>query len=71
MKDGVSKKEAAVKAGYGPTIRADSVKMLVESVVNFQERSRDIIEEMRTLSTQNANEIRDAVEDGKQRLALI
>lgn len=83
MKEGVSKsiedladiggkvQEAAVKAGYGPTIRADSVKMLVESVVNFQERSRDIIEEMRALSTQNAAEIRDAVEDGKQRLVKI
>ena len=83
MKEGVSKsiedlaeiggkvQEAAVKAGYGPTIRADSVKMLVESVVNFQERSRDIIEEMRALSTQNASEIRDAVEDGKQRLVKI
>lgn len=83
MKDGVSKsiedlaeiggkvQEAAIKAGYGPTIRADSVKMLVESVVNFQERSRDIIQEMRTLSTQNATEIREAVEDGKQRLVKI
>ena len=83
MKEGVSKsiedladiggkvQEAAVKAGYGPTIRAESVKKLVESVVNFQERSRDIIEEMRKLSTQNANEIRDAVEDGKQRLVKI
>ena len=83
MKEGVSKsiedladiggkvQEAAVKAGYGPTVRADSVKLLVESVVNFQERSRDIIEEMRALSTQNAAEIRDAVEDGKQRLVKI
>jgi len=83
MKEGVSKsiedladiggkvQEAAVKAGYGPTIRAESVKLLVESVVNFQERSRDIIEEMRVLSTQNAAEIRDAVEDGKQRLVKI
>ncbi len=83
MKDGVSKsledladiggkvQEAAVKAGYGPTIRAESVKRLVDSVVNFQERSRDIIAEMRTLSTQNATEIRSAVEDGKQRMAKI
>lgn len=83
MKEGVSKsiedladiggkvQEAAVKAGYGPTIRAESVRKLVESVVNFQERSRDIIEEMRKLSTDNANEIRDAVEDGKQRLVKI
>jgi hypothetical protein len=81
MKEGVSKsievlaeigdkvQEAAIRAGYGPTIRADAVKKLVDSVVNFQEKSRTIIEEMRKLSTQNSAEIRDAVEDGKRRLA--
>lgn len=63
--------EAAVKAGYGPTIRADSVKKLVESVVSFQEKSREIIEEMRKQSTANAREIREAVEDGKQRMARL
>ncbi len=83
MKEGVSKsledladiggkvQEAAVRAGYGPTIRAESVKKLVESVVNFQARSRDIIAEMRVLSTANAEEIRVSVEDGKQRLAKL
>ena len=83
MKEGVSKsledladiggkvQEAAVRAGYGPTIRADAVKKLVESVVNFQSRSREIIDEMRVLSTKNAEEIRDSVEDGKQRLAKL
>ena len=83
MKEGVSKsletlseigdqvQEAALKAGYGPTIRADAVKKLVDSVVGFQERSRDIIAEMRVLSTKNAEEIREAVEDGKRRLAQL
>jgi len=47
------------------------VKKLVDSVVNFQERSREIIEEMRILSTKNAEEIRQSVEDGKQRMAKI
>lgn len=81
MKEGMSKSletlseigdkvtEAALKAGYGPTIRADAVKNLVDSVVNFQEKSRTIITEMRKLSTANSAEIRDAVEDGKRRLA--
>ena len=81
MKDGISKsmedlaeiggkvQEEALKAGYGPTVRADSVKKLVDSVVNYQERSREIITEMRDLSTRNAQEIRDSVEQGKQRLA--
>jgi len=63
--------EAAVRAGYGPTIRADAVDKLVESVVNFQTRSREIIEEMRVLSTKNAGEIRDSVEDGKRRLTRL
>jgi hypothetical protein len=83
MKEGVSRsledladiggkvQEAALRAGYGPTIRADAVKKLVDSVINYQVRSREIIAEMRDLSTKNAVEIRDAVESGKQRLARL
>ncbi len=63
--------EAAIKAGYGPTIKADVVKQLVESVVSFQENSRTIIEEMRRQSTSNAREIQEAVEDGKRRMARL
>lgn len=83
MKEGISEsletiseigeavQEAAIKAGYGPTVRAEAVKKLVTSVVNFQIRSREIIEEMRILATRNSEEIREAVEDGKRRLARI
>ncbi|OEO29898.1 cell surface protein [Devosia insulae DS-56] len=83
MKEGMSKSletlseigdrvgEAAVRAGYGPTIRADAVKKLVDSVVTFQEKSRVIINEMRDAATKNSAEIRDAVEDGKRRLAQL
>jgi hypothetical protein len=83
MKEGVSKslevladiggkvQEAAVRAGYGPTVRADAVQKLVDSVVNWQTRSHEIIEEMRVASTKNANEIRDAVEEGKRKLARL
>jgi hypothetical protein len=60
--------EAALKSGYGPTIAASAVKTLVDSVVAYQERSLGIIAEMRKLATQNSQEIRDAVEDGKKRL---
>jgi len=63
--------EAAVKAGYGPTIAASAVQQLVESVISYQERSQEIIAEMRVLSTQNAEEIRVSVEDGKRRLARL
>ncbi len=61
--------EEAIRAGYGPTVRAEAVKKLVESVINFQERSRHIIEEMRELATRNSEEIREAVESGKRRMA--
>lgn len=83
MKDGVNKslevlaeiggevQEAAIKAGYGPTVSAASVKMLVDSVVSFQERSQVIIAEMRVLSTKNSEEIRESVEDGKRRLTKL
>jgi hypothetical protein len=79
MKEGMSKslealseigdkvQEEAVRAGYGPTIRADAVQKLVD----FQEKSRTIINEMRVASTKNSAEIRDAVEDGKRRLATL
>ena len=72
MKDGISKsmedlaeiggkvQEEAIKAGYGPTIRADSVKKLVDSVINYQVHSREIISEMRDMSTKNSEEIRTA-----------
>jgi hypothetical protein len=83
MKEGVSRsledladiggkvQEAAVKAGYGPTVRADAVKKLVDSVVTWQTKSHEIIDEMRKQSTANAAEIRDAVEDGKRKLARL
>ena len=83
MKEGVSEsletlsevgdavQEEAIKAGYGPTVRADAVKKLVDSVVNFQVRAREIIDEMRTLATRNSQEISEAVEDGKRRLARL
>jgi hypothetical protein len=83
MKEGVSQslevladiggkvQEAAVKAGYGPTIRAESIKKLVDAVVTWQSRSREIIDEMRKQSTRNAEEIREAVEEGKRTLARL
>lgn len=60
--------EDALRAGYGPTLKAQSVKKLLDSVVNFQEKSRTLIAELRQLSAQNEDEIRQAVEAGKRRL---
>ncbi len=61
--------EEALRQGYGATIRAESVKKLVNSIVNFQERSVNLIAEMREQATRNAEEVRLAAEDGKRRLA--
>lgn len=83
MKEGINKsletlgevgdriQEEAVRAGYGPTIRAESVKKLVDAVVNFQEKSQQIITEMRDLSEKNEAEVTQAVEDGKRRLVAL
>jgi hypothetical protein len=68
---GTEIQEAALKAGYGPTIRAESVKRLVDAVVDYQERSLRIVDEMRELSTQNEREVTAAVEQGKQRLVAL
>jgi hypothetical protein len=83
MKEGINKsletlgevgdriQEEAVRAGYGPTIRAESVKKLVDAVINFQEKSQTIIAEMRVLAEKNEIEVREAVEDGKRRLVQL
>ncbi len=63
--------EEALKAGYGPTIRAESVQKLVDAVVGFQERSLQIIDEMRELSTRNAAEVEAATEAGTARMAAL
>lgn len=80
MKEGVSQsletladvggkvQEEALRAGYGPTIKAQSVKKLLDSVINFQDKSRTLIAELRELSSRNEEEIRNAVEAGKRRL---
>ena len=60
--------EDALKAGYGPTLKAESVKKLVDAVVNYQDKSRAMIAELRDLSTKNEQEISAAVEVGKRRL---
>lgn len=60
--------EDALRAGYGATLKAQSVKKLLDSVINFQEKSRALINELRDSSARNEQEIRQAVEAGKRRL---
>ena len=63
--------EAAIRAGYGPTIRADAVKRLVDSMLAYQQRSHEIIAEMRQAATQNSDEIRRTVEDSRRQIARL
>jgi hypothetical protein len=79
MKEGVNKglediadlgrelERAAMKAGYGSTIKAESVQKLVDAITSFQVESLTMIADLRKESEQNAKEIRRVVEDGKRR----
>ncbi|WP_169981321.1 cell surface protein [Tautonia rosea] len=58
---------AAIKAGYGSTIRPESVEKLVRAISDYQVDSLKLIAELRQESEQNAAEIRRVVEEGKQR----
>ncbi len=79
MKDGVNKglediatlgrelERAALKAGYGSTIRAESVQKLVDAISDFQIESLQMITDLRKESEENAKQIRNVVEAGKRR----
>ncbi len=79
MKEGVNKgledvaelgrelERAAIKAGYGSTITADSVQKLVDAISSFQVESLEMIAELRKESEANTKEIRRVVEVGKKK----
>lgn len=81
MKDGMNKSleslagdarkqmDAGLRAGYGATVKAESLTALVDSIVDYQQSSYKLIEELREDSTRNAEEIERVVEDGKRRFA--
>jgi hypothetical protein len=60
-----------VKAGYGPGIKASSVAVLVDSIVQFQKEFETDKQEARTLATVEVKAIRDKVEDAKRQVAKI
>ena len=79
MKEGVNKgledvaelgrelERAAIKAGYGSTIRPESVEKLVTAISDYQIESIQMIAELRRESEQSTQEIRRVVEEGKKR----
>ena len=79
MKEGVNKgiedvaelgrelERAAIKAGYGSTIAADSVQKLVDAISEFQVESLEMIAKLRKESEENTKQIRRVVEAGKKK----
>lgn len=57
----------ALKAGYGSTIRPESVQKLVDAITTFQVDSLQIIADLRKESEENTKEIRRVVEAGKKK----
>ncbi|MCA9242150.1 MAG: hypothetical protein KDA37_18190, partial [Planctomycetales bacterium] len=58
---------AALKAGYGSTISAESLEKLVKAISDYQIESLETIAQLRKESEENAREIRRVVEEGKKR----
>lgn len=58
---------AALKAGYGSTVSAESLEKLVTAISDYQVESLQMIAELRKESEANAKEIRKVVEKGKKR----
>lgn len=70
-KSGGQQLEAGLKAGYGATLQASSVKALADAVVDFQSSSFNLIKELREQSTNTANEIENVAEDANVRWFVI
>jgi len=59
--------KAAIKAGYGSTIKPESVEKLVHAISDYQVESLNMIADLRNESEQSAREIRRVVEEGKRK----
>jgi len=64
---GTKVQEEALRVGHGATIKSESVKKLIDSVVDFQVRSAQIIADARKQATENAELMAKYVDDGKAR----
>ena len=79
MKEGVNKgledvaelgrklEHAAIKAGYGTTIKPESVEKLVKSISDYQIDSLNMIADLRKESEESSLAIRKVVEEGKKK----
>jgi hypothetical protein len=61
--------EEALRTSHGATIKAESVKKLMDAIVDFQTKAAQIAAEERKNATDNANLMEKYVDDGKKRFA--
>ena len=64
LKDGI-------RAGYGVTVKASSVKILLDSVIAFQESTASLIKEAQEHATSNATQIEAMVDGGRLQFAKL
>lgn len=63
--------EEGIREGYGPTLTADSLRKLTESIEKFQEESTRIRDEMRIKATENSREMEALSEASRKRMAQL
>jgi hypothetical protein len=63
--------ERDLHLGRGPSLRTESVRKLVEALVGFQRKSREVADEMRSLVAGNDAEMRQAIDDGQRRMVAL
>jgi hypothetical protein len=63
--------EAALRAGYGPSIRAENLVRFIEHTVDFQEKQMAMIADLRQETTANTDRAAEAGEEGKRRFAAL
>lgn len=63
--------EAAVRAGYGPSIKADNLINFINKTVEWQQSQNNLISQARNDATVNAAKIADASEEGKRRYVAL
>ena len=83
MKDGMNKGledlartgsahlEAGLRAGYGSSLQTSSVKMLADSILEYQESTFELIKTLRNEATAVSSEISETTESSKKKFAAL
>jgi len=70
-KSGGQQLENGLRAGYGATLKPESVKALADAIVDFQASSLELIASLRKESTQAAQDIEGITDDAKRRFSAL